>query len=165
MVYRSCRGLLVTPPMPNGKTSSSCYRLKKLVGKQRGGKFADVLDAIFYRADNGIKWRALPCNFPATQTVWYSDCGSDLEPGANWGMVAQVRTAAGREAQPSLAIIDSQSVRWGKRGDEQALMATKRQERAQAPYCCRCHGISLVVMSVRQCCRYQSCFLRCWCGC
>jgi len=39
-------------------------------------------------------------------------------------LVAQVRTAAGREAQPSLAIIDSQSVRWGKRGDEQALMAT-----------------------------------------
>jgi len=28
-----------------------------------------VVNAIFYRADNGIKWRAMPREFPAWQTV------------------------------------------------------------------------------------------------
>jgi transposase len=36
----------------------------KPVGKQREVDLRAVLDAIFYRADNGIKWRALPVDFP-----------------------------------------------------------------------------------------------------
>lgn len=42
----------------------------KPVGKDREVDLREVLNAIFYRADNGIKWRALPCNFPAWQTVY-----------------------------------------------------------------------------------------------
>jgi transposase len=42
----------------------------KPVGKHREVNLRDVLDAIFYRADNGIKWRALAVNFPAWQKVY-----------------------------------------------------------------------------------------------
>jgi transposase len=38
---------------------------EKPVGKQREVDLREVLNAIFYRADNGIKWRALPSDFPA----------------------------------------------------------------------------------------------------
>lgn len=43
---------------------------EKLVGKHREVSLQDVLNVIFYRADNGIESRNLPCNFPAWQTVY-----------------------------------------------------------------------------------------------
>ena len=43
---------------------------EKPVGKQREVELREVLNAIFYRADNGSKWRNLPSNFPAWQTVY-----------------------------------------------------------------------------------------------
>jgi transposase len=38
---------------------------EKPVGKEREVDLRFVLNGIFYRADNGIKWRALPSDFPA----------------------------------------------------------------------------------------------------
>ncbi|MBD2025812.1 transposase, partial [Leptolyngbya sp. FACHB-711] len=35
---------------------------RKPVGKPREVDLREVVNAIFYRADNGIKWRALPCH-------------------------------------------------------------------------------------------------------
>lgn len=43
---------------------------EKPVGKEREVDLPMVLKAIFYRADNGVKWRALPSDFPAWQTVY-----------------------------------------------------------------------------------------------
>jgi len=43
--------------------------LEKQRGRQRQVNFRQVVNAIFYRADNGIKWRAMPREFPAWQTV------------------------------------------------------------------------------------------------
>ncbi len=43
---------------------------EKPVGKLREVAMREVLNAIFYRADNGIKWRNLPSDFPAWQTVY-----------------------------------------------------------------------------------------------
>jgi transposase len=69
--------------------------------------------AVFYLVDNGIKWRALPADFPPWRTVygiharWKKDGVladiTDL-------LRAAVRTAAGRHPEPSAALIDSQSV-------------------------------------------------------
>jgi transposase len=41
----------------------------KPVGRLREVDLREVLNAIFYRADNGVKWRNLPSDFPAWQTV------------------------------------------------------------------------------------------------
>ena len=103
---------------------------EKPVGKQREVNLRWVLNAIFYRADNGIKWRALPGDFPAWQTV-YGYYRLWVRLGVweqiNAELVEQVRIAAGREAHPSLVIIDSQSVRIGvKGGRKRGLMVTRR---------------------------------------
>ncbi len=103
---------------------------EKPVGKQREVNLRSVLNAIFYRADNGIKWRALPGDFPAWQTV-YGYYRLWVRLGVweqiNAELVEQVRIAAGREAHPSLVIIDSQSVRIGvKGGRKRGLMVTRR---------------------------------------
>ena len=47
--------------------------LEKQRGKQRQVDFRPVVNAIFYRADHGIKWRAMPREFPVWQTVYRSD--------------------------------------------------------------------------------------------
>jgi transposase len=102
----------------------------KPFGKDREVDLQDVLNAIFYRADNGTKWRALPSDFPAWQTV-YGYFRLWVRLGVweqiNLALVRQVRVSQGRDAEPSLAIIDSQSVKLGQKGVRNtALMATKR---------------------------------------
>ena len=78
--------------------------LEKQRGKKRQVDFRQVVNAIFYRADNGIKWRAMPVNFPTWQTVYRYYCKwvkSGLWESINALLVEQVRTESGRAAQPS----------------------------------------------------------------
>jgi transposase len=42
----------------------------KPVGRLREVDLREVVDAIFYRVENGVKWRNLPADFPAWQTVY-----------------------------------------------------------------------------------------------
>lgn len=72
-----------------------------------------VIDAIFYLVDNGIKWRAVPADFPPWQTIyglftrWSSEYATtDLVTALR----ARLRRALGRTARPSAGCIDSQSV-------------------------------------------------------
>jgi transposase len=43
---------------------------EKALGNKRSVNFRDGVNAIFYRADNGIKWRAMPADVPAWETVY-----------------------------------------------------------------------------------------------
>lgn len=103
---------------------------EKPVGKEREVELRVVLNGIFYRADNGIKWHALPTEFGAWQTVYgYFRLWVRLGiwEQINTVLVREVRLAAGRDADPSLAIIDSQSVKLGQKGGRtMGLMATRR---------------------------------------
>jgi transposase len=103
---------------------------EKPLGKHREVDLREVVNAIFYRADNGTKWRALPKDFPPWQTV-YGYFRLWVRLGVweqiNEVLVRRVRVSEGRNAEPSLVIIDSQSVKLGQKGGRsRALMATKR---------------------------------------
>lgn len=70
----------------------------------------EIVDAIFYVVDNGVKWRALP---PWSTVYNYF---AAWEAAGVTGQVLdmlrdRVRLTAGRAAEPSAAIIDSQSVK------------------------------------------------------
>jgi transposase len=103
---------------------------EKPVGREREVDLRGVLNAIYYRADNGVKWRNLPSDFPAWQTVYtYFRTWVRLEiwEDINLALVQSVREAAGRESEPSLTIIDSQSVKLGQKGGSKLVwMAIKR---------------------------------------
>jgi len=104
--------------------------LEKQRGKHREVDFWQVVNAIFYRADNGIKWRAMPINLPAWQTVYGYDrkwVENGLWESINALLVEQVQTQAGRTEQSSLGMIDSQSVKQAQKGQlEQGLMSINR---------------------------------------
>jgi transposase len=73
-----------------------------------------IVDAIFYLVDNGITWRALPADFPPWSTV-YNDLAAWERAGVTQQLLDElrdrVRIQEGRTAEPSAAIIDSQSVK------------------------------------------------------
>ncbi|MFD4644831.1 transposase [Streptomyces sp. NPDC058441] len=73
-----------------------------------------MLDAVRYLIDNGIKWRAMPVDFPAWSAV-YAFFRRWREHGLiaefhHW-LRARVRRLEGRDTEPTAAIVDSQSVR------------------------------------------------------
>ncbi|MBN6541569.1 IS5 family transposase [Actinacidiphila bryophytorum] len=73
-----------------------------------------ILDAVRYLVDNGSKWRAMPADFPPWDRVyaffrrWRDDC---LVTEFHDRLRGQVRTRAGRDAEPTAGVIDSQSVK------------------------------------------------------
>jgi transposase len=73
-----------------------------------------IVDAIFYLVDNGIKWRALPVDFPPWSTVYnYFATWEALGVTQDVldGLRDRVRLRERRTAMPSAAIIDSASVK------------------------------------------------------
>lgn len=72
-----------------------------------------VVDAILYLADNGIKWRAMPADFPPWRTV-YGIFAAWQRDRVTGGLVDDLRSAArraaGRDSEPSAGCIDAQSV-------------------------------------------------------
>jgi transposase len=73
-----------------------------------------VVDAIRYVIHNGCVWRALPADFPPWRTVYglyqrWNASGATI--ALHDALRAAVRLAAGRNTEPTAAVIDSQSVR------------------------------------------------------
>lgn len=89
------------------------------IGCPRRVSLREILNAIFYVLDNGIKWRGMPHDFPPWQTVydyyrrWVR---TNLWTKINQILAQQVRQAQERDPQPSLILIDSQSVKVGEKG-------------------------------------------------
>ena len=73
-----------------------------------------ILDAVFYLVRGGVAWRQLPADFPPAMTV-YDTFRRWVRAGAwqrvNDALRDRLRVRCGRNAQPSAAVIDSQSVK------------------------------------------------------
>ena len=88
-------------------------------GRRRSVNVREVLNAIFYVLSTGCQWQAMPKDLPPKSTAHFYfmlwDWDGTLERIHDMLYVA-VREAAGREASPSAAIIDSQSARASQKG-------------------------------------------------
>ena len=83
-------------------------------GRPRVWPLRTITEAILYLDRAGCAWRYLPADFPPWRTVYgyfaaWRDDGTLAR--LHDALRAQVRAAAGRNAEPTAAIIDSQSVR------------------------------------------------------
>ena len=124
-------------------------------GKRGGGKrtvvLREVVNGLMYVLSTGCQWRAVPKDLPPRSTLFgYFDLW-------NWdGSLGRIhaelymkcREAMGREASPTAAVIDSQSVKGAEKGGVASTragmmlgMATtkalRRDQRQEAPYPCR----------------------------
>lgn len=83
-------------------------------GRPRKVSMREVMNAIFYVARSGIRWRDLPHDFPKASTVYYyfnqyHDDGT--WEAINAALRKHTRRRAGRSDDPTAAVIDSQSVK------------------------------------------------------
>ena len=96
----ACLKAHLPPPKSPSRPRSHCLR--------------DIFDAIFYVLRSGCPWRLLPRDFPPWSTVYYHF--RRLRLNGLWHLVlralhAAERKRAGRNPEPSAAIVDSQSVK------------------------------------------------------
>jgi transposase len=122
-------------PYPSDVSDAEWAILEPLVpAVKRGGRPArwsrrEIVNGVLYILRTSSQWRAMPHDLPPWQTVYYY-----FRRWRNAGIWEQMHTAVreqtrrhlGREATPSAAILDSQSVKTSQKGGRVASTATNR---------------------------------------
>lgn len=105
-------------------------------GRPRKATTRDLVDAIFYFLRSGGGWRLLPHDLPPWQTVYYylrRWQRAGVWDRIHHALVMADRERVGREASPSAAILDSQSVRTAdQKGGPRATTLARRSAVASA---------------------------------
>jgi transposase len=120
---------LIGPMIPPGRRG----------GRPRNVDVREVLNAILYVLSTGCQWQALPKGLPPKSTAHHYfllwDWDGTLER-IHRTLYLAVREKEGRDASPSVAIIDSQSgkaaPKGGPRSTRRAMMLARRSRVASA---------------------------------
>ena len=114
----------------NDLTDEEWAHLRLFLPKTRGKgrrrsahRQRELLNGMYYVVRTGCQWRDLPHDFPAWQTVYSYQC--DLSEAGVWQTINDflrrgVRVQAGKDPEPSVVIMDSQSV---KTTEKRAIVA------------------------------------------
>jgi transposase len=117
-------------------------------GAKRTVNLREVVNGLLYVLSTGCQWRAIPLDLPPKSTVYdYFDLW-DWDGTLNrihWELYVKCREQAGREASPTAAIIDSQSVKSAEKGGPASTLAAMTRAR-------RSRARSGIFSSIRRAC-------------
>jgi putative transposase len=120
---------------PSDVTDEQWQVIKSLLPKKRtdGGRppldRRIILNAILYVVRTGCQWRQLPRDFPnwkSVYTVFWRWRKGGVWERIHHALRERLRRATGKKATPTVAIIDSQSVRTAEGGEERGFDAGKK---------------------------------------
>ena len=113
---------LVAPLIPPAKRG----------GNKRHINTREVVNGLMYVLSTGCQWRAIPKDLPPRSTVYdYFDLWSwdGTLNRIHHLLFVMCREAVGREASPTAAIIDSQSVKSAEKGGRRLIRPDTTRER------------------------------------
>ena len=101
---------------PTDLSNSQWEVISKYLDTQRSRKYdlRHIMDAVFYLVKTGCQWRMLPHDFPNWKIVYYyfSTWKKTLKiEHIHEELVEKIRKQEGRNEEPSVGIIDAQSVK------------------------------------------------------
>jgi len=126
---------------PSDLTDEEWARLKPLIppakrgGNKRTVDVREIVNGLMYVLSTGCQWAALPKDLPPRSTVnryfmrWHHDRTLDR---LHHALYLQCREQAGRDASPTVAIIDSQSVKSAEKGGSTTALVTMPARRSRA---------------------------------
>jgi len=110
-------------------------------GNKRSVDVREVMNGIMYILSTGCQWRATPKDLPPRSTLFdYFDLWSydDTLDRIHHALYVECREQGEREASPTAAIIDSQSVKSAEKGGptsiRMAMMQAKRSRARSATF-------------------------------
>jgi len=104
-------------------------------GNKRTVNLREVVNGLRYILSTGCQWRAIPKALPPRSTLYdYFDLWSwdSTLDRIHHALFVECRERVEREASPTVAIIDSQSVKSAEKGGATIRMATMRARRSKA---------------------------------
>jgi transposase len=125
---------------PSDLTDSKWALVKPMIpparhgGRRRSVNVREVLNGIFYILWTGCQWKALPKDLPPRaryMTILSSGTGLARWSASHHELYVAVREQQGREASPTVAIIDTQTAKASKGGLRSILRATTRARRSR----------------------------------
>ena len=123
---------------PSDLTDAEWAEIRPLIprGKRGGGKrtvnMREVVNGVMYVLSTGCQWRYIPKDLPPRSTVngyfalWDYDGTLDR---IHHALYVKCREQADREASPSAAIIDSQSVKSAEKGGRASIRTASTRAR------------------------------------
>ena len=124
---------LERPSYPTDLTDEQWAQIEPLFVGMREYKHSkrELVNAVLYLVDSGCKWRQLPHDFPPAFTVhsFYRRARlSGLWDKILEHLVKLTRRKAGREENPTYALIDSQSVKTTYASDQRSYDGGKKRK-------------------------------------
>ncbi len=118
--------VLLAPLIPQAKRG----------GRPRDVDMREVLNAVFYLLSTGCQWDALPKDLPPKSTVYdyFSLWRSNRTLlRLHQALYAEFREASGRNLEPTVAILDSQSAKAAQKGGRRSTRrVTTRARKSRA---------------------------------